>query len=483
MSSILRPVLSCVLALVLLCACTTPGADAFRNPVVPVTASGGDTPDPWLFLHGGRYWLTYTAAGADHIELRSAATLDELADARPTRLWPRAGQTTPAERCCGLWAPEIHRLRGPNGLRWYVYYSATGEGDGTTHRMFVLESTGSSPAGPYVFKGQLAVPQPWAIDATVGVVGGRLYLLYAGGETFAPTSIYITELSNPWTVSGPAIEISRPTLPWETSIFSINEGPELLPHGNKLNVIYSAAWCGSGNYALGRLTVPLNADLLSPATWETAKFPQPVFASAPSHQVFGPGHGSFFTSPDGRESWNVYHATDEPKKGCFTGGLRTTRAQQFRWNDDDTPDFGTPVSTATDITAPGGDRTIEIQAESAKWFRRASRSSKLVDDRRMFGYRGAGLQPRSGVLATIKLPGLLRRARYNVRVRVLAGPQTGALTLRAPAGRAVRRSATRAKAQIVELDFGTAQLRRGEVLRLDGQNSITVDRVRLRRMR
>lgn len=482
MSAVLRHALSSALALVLLLACMSPAAEAFRNPVVPVTSSGGDTPDPWLFIHDGRYWLTYTADPADHIEVRSAATLGELADAKPRRLWPRAGQATPAERCCAVWAPEIHRLSGPNGLRWYVYYSATGADEGTAHRMYVLESRGSSPAGPYLFKGQLAVPQPWAIDATVGVVNGRLYLLYAGGESFAPTSLYIMELSNPWTVSGPAIEISRPTLPWETSIFSINEGPELLPHGDKLNVIYSAAWCGSGNYALGRLTVPQKADLLSPATWAVAKFPQPVFASAPGRQVFGPGHGSFFTSPDGRESWNVYHATDEPKKGCFTGGLRTTRAQQFTWNDDDTPNFGTPVAVSTDIAAPGGDRTIEIQAESAKWFRRASRSSRLVSDRRMFGYRGARLYPRSGVLATIKVP-VLRPARYSVRVRVLAGPRTGSLTLRAPIGRAVRRSTTRAKAQIIELDFGTARLGRGDVLRLDGPKSITVDQVRLRRLR
>src|SRR5690606_38580880 len=48
-------------------------ASAMRNPVVPETAAGDDTPDPWLFRHADRYWLTYTTAG--RIELRSARTL------------------------------------------------------------------------------------------------------------------------------------------------------------------------------------------------------------------------------------------------------------------------------------------------------------------------------------------------------------------------------------------------------------------------
>lgn len=482
--SLLGPAVLLLLVLLALQAGTAQAADSgFRNPVVPETNSGGDTPDPWLFISDGRYWLTYTAPGAAHVELRSATTLDGLADARPKRLWPRAGQTAPAEQCCAMWAPEIHRLKGPNGTRWYVYYSATGADEGTAHRMYVLESTTSSPAGPYVFKGRLDVPQAWAIDATVGVVGGRLYLLYAGGDSFAPTSIYIAPLSDPWTVAGAPLEISSPTLPWETSIFAINEGPELLPHGNKLNVIYSAAWCGSGNYALGRLTVPRTADLLAPATWASAKSPQPVLKSSPANQVYGPGHGSFFTSPDGRESWNVYHATEQPKKGCFTGGLRTTRAQRFSWNADDTPNFGTPVAVTTDIAAPGGDGTIAVQAESRSVFRAESTRSKVVRDRRMFGYQGVRLVPRSGALARVSVRAP-RSGRYSVRVRVLAAANAGTVTLRAGGGRTVSRRAVRSKAQMIELDFGVRRLERGRnVLRLSGNRAISVDQLRVRAVR
>ncbi len=111
-----------LLLLALACCALAPApaaATSFRNPVVPETA-GDDSPDPWIFRHGGRYYLTYTST--DHIELRSAATLAGLADARPRRLWPAAGAPEPPERCCRLWAPEIHRFGG----RWYLYYAAAG---------------------------------------------------------------------------------------------------------------------------------------------------------------------------------------------------------------------------------------------------------------------------------------------------------------------------------------------------------------------
>ena len=402
------------------------GAAGLRNPLVPQTAAGDDTPDPWIFRHAGRYWLTYTST--DHIEVRSARELAGLADATPTRLWPPAGAAPePEERCCALWAPEIHRLGG----RWYVYYAANGP-TGDTHRMYVLESEGDSPTGPYRFKGQLALPQPFAIDGTVATVGGRTYLIYSGGAAFTPTSLYLVALRDPWTLAGEPLAISSPTLPWEQGIFDINEGPEVLRHGGRLHVIYSASWCGSQAYTLGRLSVPGGADLLSPATWQAAKAPRPVFATSTAAGVFGPGHGSFFRSPDGRESWMAYHATEEDK-GCFTGGLRTTRVQRFGWNADGTPDFGTPVSLSRDIAPPGGDATTAYQVEDV------ARGGEPVSDRRLVGYRGQAY-PAGPVTLRLRVP---RTGRYAIGLRLLGGsgaPTTTSLgTRRLRAGTATLR--------------------------------------------
>jgi GH43 family beta-xylosidase len=450
-------------------------ASSFRNPVVPGTPAGEDTPDPWIFRHEGRYWLTYTTQ--NRIEVRRSRTLGGLADAAPKRLWPRPGRPEPGERCCEVWAPEIHRLAGPHGRRWYVYYAAKGATENLVHRMYVLESARDDPAGPYRFRAQLAVPQPFAIDATVAALRGHTYLIYSGGGSFTPTSLFLARLSNPWTVAGAPLEISKPALSWETTPFAINEGPEVLVHGRRLHVIYSASWCGTGAYALGRLTIPRTVDPLDPATWSAAKHPAPVFAGAPGRGVFGPGHGSFFTSPDGRESWMVYHATDDDK-GCFTGGLRTTRAQPFRWRGD-TPLLGRPVSLAADIAAPGGDGTIAVQAESA--LRGATRAT-LVEDRRLFGYRGARVRPagRDRALPALRVR-VPRGGWYSVRLRVLGGPDAGTVTLVRRRGRPVTRSARRARERAVELRLGALSLDAGRrVLRLRGSRPVTLDQVSLR---
>jgi GH43 family beta-xylosidase len=457
----MRP-LALLLALValLLASAAPAAADGLRNPILPASAEGDDSPDPWLFRHAGRYWVTSTTSG--RIEVRSARTLAGLSSATPKRLWSAQGE--PPERATELWAPEIHRIGG----RWYVYYTAKGASEGFVHRMYVLESAGGDPAGPYRFKGQIAVPQPYAIDATVATIGGRPYLLYAGGQSFTPTSIYLAPLADPVTVASTPVEISQPTRPWEMVGVAINEGPEVLQHDGRVHVIFSASHCSTGEYALGRLTVGQGANLMDPATWQAAKHPDPVFATSRERRVFGPGHGSFFTSPDGRESWMVYHAT-ENKKGCFTGGLRTTRVQRFTWRADGTPDFGTPIGLGTDTAAPGGDGTVAVQAEDRG-------AGRKVTDRRLFGYRG--LATRAARLR-VRVP---RAGRYAVRVRVLATPKAGKVTVTLPGGRTVRRSARRASTQAVELDAGTVRLPRGRAtIGVRATSTTTVDQVLLER--
>lgn len=444
----------------------------FSNPVVPQSASGADSPDPWMFRHDGRYWLAYTTG--DHIEVRSSRTLGGLGDAEPRHLWPPAGTTEPAERCCEVWAPEIHRLTGPDGPRWYVYYAAKAADEGFVHRLYVLESESESPAGPYHFAGRLDVPQPFAIDATVTMVDGAPYVIYSGGPSASPTSLYLAPLADPWTVAATPIAISAPTLPWEMVLLPINEGPEVLQHDGQLHVIYSASWCGTGAYALGRLTVPLDADLTDPLTWADAKSPAPVFSAAPRRGVYGPGHGSFFTSPDGTEDWMVYHATDN-SQGCFTGGIRTTRVQRFTWNADGTPDFGRPAALRTVLRSPGGDPTLTVQAEDAV------APDRVVTDRHLFGYEGVVVRRSArGPSAAFELD-LARTGRYRIDLRVLGGPDAGRVTIIGPRGQRITRSATRTTDGAVVLSFGQLRLRAGErTLGIRVRDPLTIDQLRLR---
>jgi GH43 family beta-xylosidase len=214
----------------------------------------------------------------------------------------------------------------------------------------------------------------WAIDATVFEEGSRLFMIWSGweGEVNGAQNIYIAELADPWTVKGSRVRISTPEYPWERVgdlkprrdpdenpganlldplHVDVNEGPELLRHGNRLFVIYSAGGCWTDYYSLGMLTAEAGSDLLNAGSWK--KSPLPVFWQSPRAGAYGTGHGSFFRSPDGKEDWMLYHANPEPGQGC--GGRRSPRAQRFEWKPDGTPEFGRPVGLGVPVSGPSGE--------------------------------------------------------------------------------------------------------------------------------
>ena len=61
----------------------------------------------------------------------------------------------------------------------------------------------------------------------------------------------------------------------------------------------------------------------------------------------------FFTSPDGSEIWNVYHATSIPEGIC--DGQRYTMATIVNWNEDGSPDFGSAPPLGSEVPAPAGE--------------------------------------------------------------------------------------------------------------------------------
>ncbi|MFF3445455.1 family 43 glycosylhydrolase [Streptosporangium sp. NPDC002721] len=317
----------------------TPGPrNTFTNPI----KSRG--PDPWLTQHGGYYYLATTTWNST-ITMRRSRTLGGLATAPDTVVFNLAGR---ANGCCNMWAPEFHLLDGPNGKRWYMYYVA-GQNVADfnpTQRLHVLESAGTDPMGPYTFKADLG--GDWQLDASVLRHGSRLYLM--GTYNPGTQSLFITPLSNPWTISGSRVRLSSPTYAWERQTAAVAEGPEPLYHNGKTFVIYSASACWGPDYKLGMLTLT-GADPLNPAHW--TKHPTPVFQRSDANSVYAPGHNGFFTSPDGTEDWIVYHANSSAGGGCDMN--RSTRAQKFTWNADGTPNFGTPVRLGTTLTSPSGE--------------------------------------------------------------------------------------------------------------------------------
>jgi len=324
----------------------TLGQDTFHNPLL---SSG---PDPWVTQHNGFYYYMNTTGR--NLTIWKTRDITDLAHAEKKIVW-----TPPAEGPYSheIWAPELHFLDG----KWYIYFAADG-GENASHRIYVLENAAADPLNDgWVFKGKVAdKTDKWAIDPSVFENRGQKYLVWSGWDkdSDGEQRVYIAHLKNPWTIDSARVVLSYPKYPWEQvgdlldraemPHVNVNEGPEILQHGNDIFLVYSASGCWTDYYELGLLRARSGSNLLDPASWK--KFDHPFFKQDSKAAVFGPGHNGFFRSPDGKEDWIIYHANSASKEGC--GERRSPRIQPFTWNSDGTPDFGKPIPTSTAIQKP-----------------------------------------------------------------------------------------------------------------------------------
>lgn len=295
--------------------------------------------DPWIEYYDGYYYMSTTTWDST-VTMRRATTLDGLKTATDSVVWDDSGT---ASRCCSHWAPEFHQIDGT----WYLMYtSGNSQTNYDGQRLHVLRSTSSTPMGPYEFMGT-PLPDQWNIDGSYLELNGNLYLLWSEwvGEN---QSIRIAAMSNPWTVSGTQVTISQPSYSWETVGGNTNEAPVVLQHNGRTFITFSASSCNTADYKLGLLELT-GSNPLSSSAWTKAS--EPILQQGGG--VFGPGHNGFFTSPDGSETWLVYHGNTSSSQGC--GSTRETRVQPITWNADGTPNLGTPLPSGVEIAAPSGE--------------------------------------------------------------------------------------------------------------------------------
>lgn len=222
--------------------------------------------DPFIAQYDDTF-LIIQAKNEEKIILYSIESLDNLHAKKETVVWD-----DPNER--EVWAPELHYTNN----KWYIYY-ASSNGNNSTHRMFVLES--DSPHGPYHKVGG-PLHDVWGIDLTIFVHQDKRYAVWSGWENDRdefPQNLYIAEMPTP-TSLGTRILLAFPTLPWETSIAPINEGPQAWYHDDRLFLFYAANASWTCEYSIGLLEL-IGQDPLNPTHW--FKYPFPLMQNA--------GHG------------------------------------------------------------------------------------------------------------------------------------------------------------------------------------------------
>ena len=314
--------------------------------------------DPWVYKHTDGYY--YNAfANSSGVMIRRSKTISGIEAGERRLTWSPVPGTMYSSN---VWAPEMHYLKDTDGnYKWYVYFAAD-NGTNANHRMYVVENSSADPmTGTWEFKGKITDPSDrWAIDGTVLTVGEQHYFIWSGWEETDGSfqNLYIAKMSNPWTISSERVLISTSQYDWESLPARINEGPQVTVKDDTINLIYSANGSWTDSYCLGLITAKTSDDLMNPASW--VKKDQPIFSSA--NGVFGPGHHTIVSSPDGTEDWIIYHAARWPGSGW----TRKVHTQKFTWNADHTPNLGAPVDPNTPITVPSGEPVRQrYEAEQA----------------------------------------------------------------------------------------------------------------------
>ena len=318
------------LALLILLALPLPlFGGTFTNPINP-------SADPWVGYADGNYYLATTQGHS--VKLWKAASLKDLATSTPTTVF---------EKGRGVWAPEFHQLNGPHGKKWYLYFTKQETAKDESHRMWVMESTTNSIEGPYAAPVQIKTDprdEFYAIDGTVWQhPNGKMYFLWAGHPGHR---LFISEMKDPWTLKGKRqlIEASGFGCP------EVREGPFMINRGDKWFLTYSACDTGKPDYKVGALWIDDRRDPMNPRAWKQIE--KPILERSDENGVYGPGHHSYFKSPDGKEDWIAYHAKEVAE---YTYENRSTRVQKIEWDKNGMPVPVVPLPLSAEIPLPSGD--------------------------------------------------------------------------------------------------------------------------------
>lgn len=254
----------------------------YRNPIIDRIGPA----DPHVIRHEGRYYLYPTTDGKGYDVFVS----DDLVH------WEQKPKCFTDPRG-GAWAPDVfHHQNGDS--KFYLYYTVNRPSGGKQIGVAVAEG----PLGPFNDRGNLV---DRSIDAHLfRDEDGALYLYYV--EIEGGFKIKVQPMADPLTKKGEPTEVIRPTAAWERKKGAVTEGPWMLKRNGLYHLMYSGSGADGPDYGIGYATAK------SPLGPFTKYAGNPIARRGSG--VFGPGHHSVVTAPDGR-LWMAYHQQNSEKVG------------------------------------------------------------------------------------------------------------------------------------------------------------------------
>jgi beta-xylosidase len=284
---------------------------SYQNPVYD-----HDFPDPAVLRVGNQYYAYATQGGGSNIQVLTSPDLTKWTPA-PDALpqlgsWASGGST---------WAPEVLAVSG----KYVLFYT---EHDQKSGKQCIGRAQSDKPGGPFVDdRPAPLVCQPalgGSIDPNpVRAADGTLYLYWKndGNCCGKPVQLWVQRLSpDAGSLRGAPVALLGNTLSWQGNLI---EAPEMVYHGGRYFLFYSANDYGSDRYAVGY------AGCQGPTGPCSDKSERPLLSS--DAVAAGPGHCFVLDLPDG-SSVMFFHAWQPDAIGSSIPG-RQLWMEPLEWAD------------------------------------------------------------------------------------------------------------------------------------------------------
>ncbi len=298
--------------------------------------------DPRIIKVDGLYYFVYTTGSV--LSVYKAANIPDLAYSVGEPVWDAREVSAYLEgRDEYIWPSKLMYYSEEEfgeDAGWYLlfttykpYEDANGNVQGDDRRSYILKSASSDLQGDWVNPetGEKNIPAvlssetyswvnttDWTAGQTTFRHEGKNYCIWIeqrgrGTADFAQR-VYLSEMKNPWTLTGEILELIVPEYDWEREGFGYSTSEQqwypaviegLTPvHNDKgdLFIVYAGSGYWTPGYCLGQMTFH-GGDILDKNNW--TKSPTPIFKK--NSEVCGVGGPSIITSPDGN-NYLLYHA-------------------------------------------------------------------------------------------------------------------------------------------------------------------------------